>query len=339
MLGKNIKKIQIDVLQIDGDFNLREVAMIVNNASSVAVSSSILAPTNLKSLSKLQAEETIDSPLDLKNISNNKAIVVFDDAVSGNCYGITLTKENLQRLQEKFGVSDFYQRKDGAIRLNGEAESYVSGWFGEVAYNMGALKAETNREGKFTTKGKESIKDDFYLSFDVQETEASSVVGNFEVTQHIAYQAGKYESIDEMIDQLITEDKNFDGVVSLSEHFSKAGELQRIVSDIIQNGKCENCEKSLVQKLKDLEKLGIKSNRDSKDKAMRLLSKLRQSGDLESLNIKEQEMLKKYFAGEVERIKQESSKSLESKVIFRQVIDDFVAQVYSKESLVFHWNA
>ena len=72
---------------------------------------------------------------------------------------------------------------------------------------------------------------------------------------------------------------------------------------------------------------------------MRLLSKLRQSGDLESLNIKEQEMLKKYFAGEVERIKQESSKSLESKVIFRQVIDDFVAQVYSKESLVFHWNA
>ena len=78
--------------------------MIVNNASSVAVSSSILAPTNLKSLSKLQAEETIDSPLDLKNISNNKAIVVFDDAVSGNRYGITLTKENLQRLQEKFGV-------------------------------------------------------------------------------------------------------------------------------------------------------------------------------------------------------------------------------------------
>lgn len=72
---------------------------------------------------------------------------------------------------------------------------------------------------------------------------------------------------------------------------------------------------------------------------MRLLSKLRQSGDLESLNIKEQEILKKYFAGEVERIKQESSKSLESKAILNQAIEDFIAQIYSKESLVFHWNA
>ena len=75
--------------------------MIVNNASSVAVNSSILAPTNLKSLSKLQEEEKTDSPLDLKNLSKDKVVVVFDDAVSGNRYGIEITRENLQRLDRK----------------------------------------------------------------------------------------------------------------------------------------------------------------------------------------------------------------------------------------------
>lgn len=203
----------------------RKIIMLINNASSVAVSSSILAPTNLKSLSKLQAEETIDSPLDLKNISNDKVVVVFDDAVSGNRYGIALAKENLKRLQEKFEASNFHQRKDGTIRLNGKAESYVGGWFGEVAYNMGALKADFNGDGKLTRGERQSIKDDMYLSFDAQETSAGYVVGNFEVTQHLAYQAGEYESIDEMIDLLITRDKNFDGVVSLSERFSQQGEL------------------------------------------------------------------------------------------------------------------
>lgn len=311
--------------------------MIVNNASSVAVNSSILAPTNLKSLSKLQEEEKTDSPLDLKNLSKDKVVVVFDDAVSGNRYGIEITRENLQRLQEKFETNNFYQRKDSTIRLNGKAESYVSGWFGEVAYNMEALKAETNSEGKFTTKGKESIKDDFYFSLEAEETGAGYVAGNFEVTQHIAYKAGKYESIDAMINQLITEDKNFDGVVSVSEHFSKPGELQRAISDTIENGKCENCEKTLLEKLKDLEKLGIKSSKESKDEAMRLLSRLRQSGNIESLNIKEQELLKKYFASEVERIKNEESKT-ESQS-FRQAIVHFVEQIYSNESLALNLKA
>jgi hypothetical protein len=53
--------------------------------------------------------------------------ILFTDSTSGKYALVTLKNDTIDALKEHFGESDFYQREDGAIRLNNEAEAYVSG--------------------------------------------------------------------------------------------------------------------------------------------------------------------------------------------------------------------
>ncbi|WP_297814254.1 hypothetical protein [uncultured Helicobacter sp.] len=91
----------------------------------------------------------------------------------------------------------------------------------------------------------------------------------------------------------------------------------------------------------DIEKLiqKLEKNKDeiSKEEAMQLLYKLRQNGKIESLTIKEQKALKKYFASELERIKREDSRNEQES--FNQVINHFVEQIYSSQSLILNLKA
>ncbi|WP_297814253.1 hypothetical protein [uncultured Helicobacter sp.] len=144
--------------------------------------------------------------------------------MSGERFSVSLSKENLQRLKDKFDSSDFYLRKNGEIRLNGQAEAYIGGWFGEIAYNMGALKADKDNNGKFSDDEKSQIRSDIYLSFRTENN--NSVVYDFKVDKYLNSNNLKYESIDEMLDSIISKDKNLDGVVSLVEHFGNQSSIK-----------------------------------------------------------------------------------------------------------------
>ncbi len=66
--------------------------------------------------------------------SGNGSVVLFDDPKTKQRVALSLDEANLKKLKGAFGSEDFYERKDGTIRLNGKAESFVSGWFGDIAY-------------------------------------------------------------------------------------------------------------------------------------------------------------------------------------------------------------
>lgn len=141
----------------------------------------------------------------------------------------------------------------------------------------------------------------------------------------------QYESIDEMLDLLIFKDRNLDGAVSLVRHFGTQG-LYQTLAEIIKSCECKCEDKLDTEKL--LRKLeNSKQNKDeiSKEEAITLLHRLKQGGNIESLTLKEQEALKKYFAGEISRIKEENP-SLENAL--DKVIGDFVEKIYSKESFI-----
>lgn len=67
---------------------------------------------------------------------------------------------------------------------------------------------------------------------------------------------------------------------------------------------------------------------------MRLLAKIKQSGNLNTLSAEEQALVQQYFAGEVELIKQQSNDADVINGHLKNKINDFVEQMRSNESLI-----
>lgn len=60
---------------------------------------------------------------------------------------MTLDNKTLQGLKDKFGDKDFFERKDGIVRLNDEAQDYVMNWYYEIGYKRGYLRADKDNNG------------------------------------------------------------------------------------------------------------------------------------------------------------------------------------------------
>lgn len=137
----------------------RKIYFAANNHKESA-----LAQEEIQNLKPNQESPQDSTKISIKNKLTNDSsyqLVMFEDGISGDKVQALLSKENIQRLQEKFDKSDFYTRDDGILRLSGKAESYVSGWYGEIAYNMGAFNADLNKDGKFSPQENALIKDDY----------------------------------------------------------------------------------------------------------------------------------------------------------------------------------
>lgn len=263
--------------------------MLLYGALDTAAFNSLAVPVKFRSQKSLLEEESQEQnqATHKENTPKNTSqqVVIFEDSISGNRFGISISKENFQRLKEKFDSNNFYALKSGEIRLNGEAEAYVGGWFGEVAYNMGAFQADKDRNGKFSQEEKEQIKSGVYLPFRTEYED--SIVYDFRVDKYRSSENLQYGSIDEILDSLIFKDKNLDGAVSLVEHFGTQG-LYQALAEIIKSCECKRDDKLDAEKL--LRKLeNSKQNKDeiSKEEAIALLHRLKQGGNIESLTLKE----------------------------------------------------
>lgn len=133
--------------------------MLLYGALDTAAFNSLVVPAKFRSQKSLLEEEKSQEQNQATHKENtpkntSRQVVIFEDSISGNRFGISISKENFQRPKEKFDSSNFYALKSGEIRLNGEVEAYVGGWFGEIAYNMGALQADKDKNGKFSQEEK-----------------------------------------------------------------------------------------------------------------------------------------------------------------------------------------
>lgn len=310
------------------------------------VSKKTYLSANARAESSLQREAEQDSlaPQEIKESikaklvgqDSNYKLVLFDDATSGERVSALLSKENLERLQEKFNQKDFYAREDGLMRLSGKAEAYVSGWYAQiVAGDVGAQKADLDRDGKFSDKERGLIQDGYTFKL-AEKGILNNGMAVYSVATNAKADDTKVRTIEDLLDNFITQDKNLDGEISVQEHIEVTrGNLAQTLKGILKSK-----ENTLAQMVEDSRaKTPEPKSKEELDvaameEAMRLLAKIKQSGNLNTLSAEEQALVQQYFAGEVELIKQQSNDADVINGHLTNKINDFVEQMRSNESLI-----
>lgn len=157
--------------------------------------------------------------------AQDSVAVMFNDPKTDKRVTLNLSKENLERLKSQFDSHDFYARSDGAIRLNGKAESFVSGWFGDIAYQQNLAGADKDGSGRiddeelretktFLVNGIYSLQHDIARDSSIETY--VTIGDNATIDHNTGYDD---RTIEGMLNSTIKLDKNFDG------HIQRIGEL------------------------------------------------------------------------------------------------------------------
>lgn len=238
--------------------------------------------------------------------------VAFEDERSKQLVSVNLSTHNLLRLISHFGgENNFFVRNDGIVRLNGDAQNFVSGWFDKVAYEMNLLGADADKNGLIS--GDELANTFFYESpYVYGNTKKDVSIYTLTGGAKIAYDESDLRGvqiervIDGSLNALLDEDKNMDGKITFVEHFgSKMMALGSVEMEL--NGSCSDAggcnpfELMLEELKKILEELQQKLQKDLKS-ADKLKEKATTQG-LQALNSMELELLKSQNPLDYERLK------------------------------------
>lgn len=247
--------------------------------------------------------------------------VAFEDERSKQLVSVNLSTRNLLRLISHFGgENNFFVRNDGVVRLNGDAQNFVSGWFDKVAYEMNLLGADADKNGLIS--GDELANTFFYESpYVYGNAKKAEDVSIYTLTggAKIAYNESDLRGvqiervIDGSLNALLDEDKNMDGKITFVEHFgSKMMALGSVEMEL--NGSCSdaggcNPFELMLEELKKLfEELQQKLQKDLKS-ADKLKEKAATQG-LQALNSMELELLKSQNPLDYERLKNRQNAAL-----------------------------
>lgn len=240
--------------------------------------------------------------------------VAFEDERSKQLVSVNLSTRNLLRLISHFGgENNFFVRNDGVVRLNGDAQNFVSGWFDKVAYEMNLLGADTDKNGLIS--GDELANTFFYENpYVYGNAKKAEDISIYTLTggAKIAYDESDLRGvqiervIDGSLNALLDEDKNMDGKITFVEHFgSKMMALGSVEMEL--NGSCSDaggCNpfelmleelKKLLEELQQKLQKGLKSADKLKEKAA--------IQGLQALNSMELELLKSQNPLDYERLK------------------------------------
>lgn len=240
--------------------------------------------------------------------------VAFEDERSKQLVSVNLSSRNLLRLISHFGgENNFFVRNDGIVRLNGDAQNFVSGWFDKVAYEMNLLGADADKNGLIS--GDELANTFFYENpYVYGNAKKAEDVSIYTLTggAKIAYDESDLRGvqiervIDGSLNALLDGDKNMDGKITFVEHFgSKMMALGSVEMEL--NGSCSDAggcnpfELMLEELKKMLEELQQKLQKDLKS-ADKLKEKAATQG-LQALNSMELELLKSQNPLDYERLK------------------------------------
>jgi len=235
------------------------------------------AGVNFQELSKNQLiEEKIDkSSLNLSQISHSsgtgddRLIVAFRDPLDKEkVIAYKLDQETVQGLQEKFSSDNFFQRKDGILRLNKQAEAYVAGWVQDIKINRGYDEADLNGNGIIEKNEQGELKIGFdhnsdYDYLDMKIVTAHNSVGTRTYQKYsdttnannpvniLNTQALKVkDTIEKALEQSINFDKDKDGIITLKEG----------LEDFAHNG--NSIEEEILQKTQESHKAWVEKEKD-----------------------------------------------------------------------------
>ncbi|EAH9849564.1 hypothetical protein N6E36_000686 [Campylobacter jejuni] len=268
--------------------------------------------TNRKEILELKKEEKDKIPVqDLSSLNSDGVKVVFENK-QGELIALNLSDENYSSLQKNFGsYTNYVARNDGSIRLNGEANQFVSNWFESVKDNFGSLNSNLNNK-------QQSVK----LNFNTSTLQQSMQNLGFKTSDE---KISDDANIEEKLNFFIDKDVNKDGKVDDSD--VKEPSMREILSDIKEaSGGGANAMKTIdPQKInkKDDKENNIKEKEDED-----LLQKAQEKG----LSADEQAKLEASNPEEFEKLKQKSLQELSQNLSkdFQNKIENQEAQIVDK---------
>ncbi len=249
---------------------------------------------------------------DNQNADENK-IVVFDDAKSGKKVAVKLNDKTIEKLKKYFGEEDVYAREDGMVRLNNKAEAFVSGWFGDIAYNREVLGADKDKDGKINEEEYRQTKSFFGGYVSIEVSKKSGKVVSMEDVITSSYKGGvtlasgdyvqsfktEYTNIDTVLQDTINTDKNFDGTETLEEILkftyktdntmlavaNDVSDMFGISLDTVLNGSLDGLISSKIKKRNNDEE-------EQKKKLEAIQKLIAAGGDISVLSPEEKELLR-----------------------------------------------
>ncbi|EAH9620734.1 TPA: hypothetical protein SCU98_000498 [Campylobacter jejuni] len=271
--------------------------------------------TNRKEILELKKEDQDKIPVqDLSSLNSDGVKVVFENK-QGELIALNLSDENYSSLQKNFGsYTNYVARNDGSIRLNSEANQFVSNWFESVKDNFGSLNSNLNNK-------QQSVK----LNFNTNTLQQSMQNLGFKTSDE---KISDDANIEEKLNFFIDKDVNKDGKVDDSD--VKEPSMREILSDIKEaSGGGANAMKTIdPQKInkKDDKENNIKEKEDED-----LLQKAQEKG-LSALSADEQAKLEASNPEEFEKLKQKSLQELSQNLSkdFKNKIENQEAQIVDK---------
>ena len=253
------------------------------------------------------------SPNDTYSISHlgkNYIKVAFEDAKSGQMVTTNLSISNAVNLILTFrGENNFFLRNDGILRLNGEAQNFVSGWFDKVAYDMNLLAADSDKNG--LVDGQELNDTFLYLApyiYGNAKKVADITNYTFAGGDKLSYNTsvGWNEStIEEVLNGFLKYDENSDNKISFLEQF---GSLKMALGNVeMQVNDGSNAEFDMLEFiLEQLKKMLQEMLEKMLENGISPESKATQQG-LQALSAAELELFKNQNPAEYERLKNEQA--------------------------------
>ncbi|EHA2352048.1 hypothetical protein JKI21_000519 [Campylobacter coli] len=267
--------------------------------------------TNRKEILELKKEEKDKIPVqDLSSLNSDGVKVVFENK-QGELIALNLSNENYSSLQKNFSsYTNYVARNDGSIRLNGEANQFVSNWFESVKDNFGSLNSNLNNK-------QQSVK----LNFNTSTLQQSMQNLGFKTSDE---KISDDANIEEKLNFFIDKDVNKDGKVDDSD--VKEPSMREILSDIKEaSGGGANAMKTIdPQKInkKDDKENNIKEKEDED-----LLQKAQEKG-LSALSADEQAKLK---ASNPQIFEELQNKSLQN--LGKDLKKDLMVQISNNEAI------
>lgn len=244
-----------------------------------------------KELVKLQNENK--TPLEIPSDQIGGVRVIFEDK-NKNLISINLSEENFKSLQENFrSYTNYIPKEDGSIRLNAEAENFISSWF-NTALNLDSAKINSNLYDDYNLMSFKKDRPTLNQSLNqLGKSNFNAIDENASITQRLNF--------------LIDKDVNKDGKIELGE--SKPDRPKEILNSLREslNGSTKITDRIDPQKINEEQKKKIKKVDNKKEED--LLKKAQEKG-LNALSANEQEKLKTQNPKEFEKLQEKSLQNL-----------------------------
>jgi len=159
----------------------------------------------------------------------SSTLVAFKDPTDDKYVILSLKDNTIDKLKSHFGKDDFYKRDDGIIRLDNKAESYVSGWFGDIAYKREFLKADSDEDGKLSYREYGQTRNEFSghgmigIGRVDEYVDKNYIKNNENESQIVRYNNKNYQqpqNIDEELNTTLRINSDFNNNISLRESYN-----------------------------------------------------------------------------------------------------------------------